>query len=101
MWQVEICASEFAKQRAGAHVGLAKPRALLAAQAEHRDGPARPGAFAPEVDEAQQTGDDARESVEVAALRDGVQMRPDVHHGVGCFVGKAEDKVLRRVARGR
>src|SRR5262245_57495745 len=90
MTQIEIFAGELAEQSAGAHVSLAEPRALLAAQAEHPDRPGRLRALAPEVDQAQQAGDDAGESVEVAALRDGVQMRADIDRSARCFVGKAD-----------
>ena len=68
---------------------------------EYPDWPARPHALAPEVHKAQQAGDDAGESVKVAALRDGVQMRADAYRGAGRFVGKTDDEVLRRVAHGR
>src|SRR5262245_1261787 len=63
MTQIEIFAVELAKQRAGARVGLAEPRALLSAQAEHPDRPGRLSSLAPEVDQAPQDGDDAGESV--------------------------------------
>src|SRR5262245_18141498 len=101
MTQVEIFAGELAEHRAGAHIGLAEPRALLAAEAEHPDRPGWLRAGSPEVDEAQQAGDDAGESVEVAALRDGVQMRADIDRGARCFVGKTNNEVLCRIAGGR
>src|SRR5215467_6651660 len=101
MTQIEIFVGELAEQRAGAHVGLAEPRALLAAQAEHPHRPGRPRALAPEVDQAQQAGDDASESVEVATLRDGVQMRADINCGARWFVGKVDNEVLGWIACGR
>src|SRR5262245_37557587 len=101
MTQVEIFAGELAEHRAGAHIGLAEPRALLAAEAEHPDRPGQLRAGAPEVDQAQQAGDDAGESVEVAALRDGVQMRADIDRWARRCVGEADHEILRRIARGR
>src|SRR5262249_10250157 len=83
MTQIEVFTGELAEQRAGAHVGLAEPRALLSAQAEHPDRPGRRRALAPEVDEAQQAGDNAGESVEVATVRHGVEMRADIDCGAG------------------
>jgi hypothetical protein len=71
----EIRRRQPAEQRARAHIGLAETGAFLAAQAKKLQRPARPEAAYLEAGKHDQTGDDAGAAVEIAALRDGIEMR--------------------------
>ena len=95
----EIGLVEFAEQRARSHIGLAEPSAFLSAQREYAHRRGGMVLSAPLFDETQQTGHDAGETVVIAALRHGVEMRADPRGGgVAGIVGQGEDQVGGAVA---
>src|SRR5262249_31356430 len=75
--EIKVLICKLTDEPERAHVGLAKPCAFLAAQGKHPHGLRRDYSGLAIVLKHQQTRDDAGESIEVAALWHGVEMRAD------------------------
>ena len=94
----EILVGQLAEQRRRAEIGLAKPRALLAAKRNRAKRPSGCRALATHANCAEEAGNDPREAIVIAALWDRIGVRAGDDAGKGRVApGHRHPKVAGRV----